>query len=212
MVMVTESDGARPARDRDAFLTPRPHHASEEEVEAAQRELSRELVERGWRRLMEAVEEEGEYPSPEYLADLVAESVPEFAAEWARDYLKGRLTGEIAQPGQPLPRPDNLHVPDHALYSSTGGVPPERVGEGPQAFAVWQFRRRWARYRAFETRNRPRPGNRHRTWKSEASGVWKVREPKRQALKAVAPKYSVSPSTLEKWHRQVSDDYGADVT
>lgn len=199
-------------QDRKAFRPPRPPGISDEEYEAIRQEAEEELLKAGWRRLMEAVEEDGEYPSPEYLADLVAESVPEFAAEWVRDYLKGRLTGDIAQQGLPLARPDNLHVSAEQLYASTGGVRPKRDGEGPKAFAVWWFRRRWARYKDFEMTNQPRPGNRHRTRKNEAAGVWEVREPKQQALKAVAPKYSVSTSTLEKWHRQVSDDYWPDVT
>lgn len=181
-------DDETDARDREAFQPPRPYWVTDEEYEAIREKHEQELLEAGWRRFREAVESDGTDPSDEWLADLVAEGlegVPEDMKDWLIRYM---ARSEGRQGGSPKSRPDNLHVPDDELYSSIGGLPPAK------AFDVWRFRKRWARYRAFDTAP-------SRTY-----------PPKREALKRTAEKLKgVSRDTLETWHRQAADFYGPDI-
>lgn len=189
--------------DKDRFLPPRPYWASDEEYEATRDGADQDLLEAGWRRFKEAVEEEGTDPSDEWLDALLREGVPEAIQGWLLSYLI-RLRIQGREGGRPKRRPDNLHVKDRELYASTGGTPPRK------AFMVWRFRRRWLRYRSFETTNRPRPGNRHRM-KRDRDGVWRVKDPQGQAKVEIAKRYPVACKTLEKWHGEVPDSYGPDV-
>ena len=176
----------------------------------AQRERQRRAYERRypeWLYVLSVVEKENRHPSPKYLAELITLfGVPDFA----REYVAWRQTNSLpaGKPIKPPRRPTTVEEFDLACatgrYRYHGAI--RIVSDGltlDQGRLVRAFLRRYARYKAFETRRKPRMDNLHRLKFVKSQGVWKVKGPKELALKRVTRGRPVAVTTLLDWVKQV---------
>ena len=172
--------------------------------EEALRDLRRERSERRWRAALQA-KKNGRHISRDYLLRLTRSGgVPDFAGSFAADRFSGNKTPP-GRPAQPPLDPSDLDSlwyhfkprPDAAAkFGLARLVPLEFV-------AVTDVRRRHAYYAAFETTQEPSHKNKPRLRYIASRGVWRVQNPKDEALRQVARRLGVKQATLEDWDRRV---------
>lgn len=174
------------------------------------------LADGRWRSLIAAAAR-GKHVSRNYILWLIAShGVPEYAGRYVADRLSGRISPK-GRPYRPALDPGDLDTlwyhfdgPIHHPAHWGSPTPTERLYP-PWYVAALKVRYYHSRYASFVTSRKPRPAHLQRRvqdgavlWYVESRRVWRVRDPKGEAIRRVARIYDVAPSTVASWVRKLN--------